>query len=370
MKKIIVALIIFVIAILGIAIYKNYDELVAYITNKDWQITESVGSVNVNNFYTVDGTSSSLVVVGNNYIEGYANTSKQSFDEAVSLKSAITDSNGDYCIVAENDGTKVYMINGSKKIWNLEIQGTILGVSVNKNGYSAIIYKQAGYKSLVRLIDAEGNEIFTSYLASTYAVDVAISNDNKILAIAEINAEGIKVQSAVKMIDINNIKQENVKKLDLGDNVLIIDIEFNEKNQLVVQTDNAVKTVENGNLKDLLSDKNINANIVSIKNDSCAIIVSKVDNGLFDSSYVLNIYDYKNDIVDKKEYEIKSLPSMVATQKKNIVVLVENELLVINTNGKLVKRFESVGNVKSLVMFDNGNSVALVYRDKIEFLKI
>ena len=67
---------------------------------------------------------------------------------------------------------------------------------------------------------------------------------------------------------------------------------------------------------------------------------------------------------------MKSLPSMMVTQKKNIVLLVENELLVVNTNGKLVKRVESVGNIKSIVMFDNGNSFGLVYRDKIEFLKI
>ncbi len=369
MKKVFFVVIVLVLVILGVAVYTNYDSISAYISNKDWQLSESVGTVNLNNFYTVDGTSSSLLVVGNNYITGYSNSAKQVFDEAVSIKGAITASNGDYCIVGENGGTKVYMINGQKKIWSTEIQGTILGVSVNKNGYSAIIFKQTGYKSLVKLLDANGDELFTSYLASTYAVDVEISNDNKTLAIAEINAEGIKVQSDIKLVDINNIKQENVKKIDFSDDVLIVDIKFNDKNQLVVQTDSDVKIVVNDELKDFVSTKNMNVSVVNIKGGDEAVLVSRVENGLFDSSYMLNIYEYNDGNVDNKSYELKSLPAIVSVLKKNIILLVENELLVVNTNGKLVKRFESVGNVKSIVPFDNGNSAALVFRDKIEFIR-
>lgn len=370
MKKIIILFVTVLIVFLGILAYKNYDEIIAYITNKDWQIAESVGSISINNFYAVDGTSSNLIVVGNNYIEGYSSFAKQTFDEAISIKSAISDAKGDYCIIGENNGTKLYMVNGSEKVWESEIQGMILGVSVNKNGYSAVIYKQAGYKSLVKLMNSEGKELFTNYLASTYAVDAEISNDNKILAITEINTDGIKVQSAVKLIDINNIKEEDVKKIDLGDDVLVADASFNDKNQLVVQTDKEIKIIANGELNDFISNKNVNASIVSIENEANAIVIEKVDNGLFDSTYVLNIYDYKDGESNIKEYEIKSLPSIVATQKKNIVLLVENEILVVNTNGKLVKRVESVGNVKSIVMFDDGNSVALIFRDKVEFLKI
>ncbi len=370
MKKLIVALVILALSVLGFAVYNNYEDILMYITNKDWQVTESIGTVNVSNFYSVDGTSSNLLVVGNNYITGYSNTSKQTFDEAISVKGVVTASEGDYCIIGETDGTKLYMINGSKKVWSSEIQGTILGVSVNKNGYSAVIYKQAGYKSLVKLMDSEGKELFTSYLASTYAVDVEISNDNKTLVIAEINVEGIKVQSVIKIIDVNNVNQENVKKVDLGDDVLVVDVKFNDKNQIVVQTDGDIKIIENRQLNSFLSFKDLNVNIATIKNDNNAIYISKVDNGLFDSKYVLTICDYKDGGANKKEYEMKSLPSMMVTQKKNIVLLVENELLVVNTNGKLVKRVESVGNIKSIVMFDNGNSFGLVYRDKIEFLKI
>ena len=53
------------------------------------------------------------------------------------------------------------------------------------------MYSQAGYKSLIKVFSNTGKELFTNYLASTYAIDVAISNDNKTLAVAEIDANGI-----------------------------------------------------------------------------------------------------------------------------------------------------------------------------------
>ena len=53
-----------------------------------------------------------------------------------------------------------------------------------------------------------------------------------------------------------------------------------------------------------------------------------------------------------------------------IVVAMQNELLVINTNGKLVKKCDISRDLKSLVIFDNTNMIGLIFRDKIEFIKI
>ena len=55
----------------------------------------------------------------------------------------------------------------------------------------------------------------------------------------------------------------------------------------------------------------------------------------------------------------------------NIIALVmEDELLIVNTNGKLVKKFDISRNIKSIVLYDNGNTIGLIFRDKIEFIKI
>ena len=369
-KTIITLIIILFVAISAFGIYENYENILNYLNNKEWELTESVGSTSIGNFYAIDGTSSNLLVVGNNYILGYSDNAKESFDESVSLMSAITDANGEFCIIGEKDGSKVYMINTSTKVWETDIQGSILDVSVNKNGYSAIVYKQTGYKSLIKVLKPDGEELFTSYLASTYAIEVEISNDNKSLAIAELNTDGIKIQSAIKFIDINNIDQENVKKISLEDDILITDIEYTNKNQLLVLTDKNAQIILNGSVAEEIVNFNNDVNYATVENSNYVVSIEKAENGLFEVKYLLNIYEYEEGQVNKKEYELNSLPLIMTASNKNIAMLFEDEFIVVNTNGKLVKRCEMNGNVKDICLFNDGNAVAIIFRDKIEFLKL
>ncbi len=350
--------------------YKNRDELMMYFSNQDWKQAEITGTTTLSNHFAIDGTSSNLIVVGNNYLHGFSNNGEENFDMNVSLKNAVTSATGDYCIIGEKDGTKVYMINSNAKIWEMDIQGTLLDVSVNKNGYSAIIYKQVGYKSLIRVMKPDGTELFTTYLASTYALDAEISNDNKTLAIAEINTEGIKVESIVELINMSDLEKKNSTKFVLEDDTLITNIEYNSKNKLLIQTDSGIQIVDNNELKVLIDKFDTNTKFVTIENESSPVVISKIENGLFDSSYILKIFDYKENDVTYEEYQIDDLPSILASKDNKIAMLIEKELIIVNLNGKLLKKYDVSGNIKSIIIFNNGNSLAVIYRDKMEFMKI
>lgn len=370
MKKGLVILILLIVLFACVyLICTNYNGIVNYLNNKEWALTESIGSVELSNYYMIEGIESNLIVVGNNYIKGYSNDTKNSFDENINLKSAVVNSNGDYCIIGEKDGTKICLINSDVKLWESEIQGSILDVTVNKNGYSAIIYKQTGYKSLIKVLKPDGTELFTNYLASTYAIDAELSNDNKMLAIAEVDTEGIKIQSNIKLININNLENEEVIRLPLGEEVLV-DIEYNSKNDLLIQTDSSIKYIEDGLMKDIVPKIDNNVTYASIENETNPITISKVENGLFDTNYKLTIYEQHIHSIGVNEYELEKMPSLITASNKNIALLLENELLIINTNGNLVKKCNISGNIMSLKFFDNGNSIGLIYRNKIEFIKI
>ena len=271
--------------------YQNRDKLLTYFNNQEWKQAEVTGTTTLSNHFAIDGTSSNLIVVGNNYLHGFSNNGEENFDMNVSLKNAVTSATGDYCIIGEKDGTKVYMVNSNAKIWEMDIQGTLLDVSVNKNGYSAIIYKQVGYKSLIRVIKPDGTELFTTYLASTYALDAEISNDNKTLAIAEINTEGVSVESIIELINMSDLEKKNSTKFVLEDDALITNIEYNSKNKLLVQTDSCIQIVDNNELKEFVKEFDSSTNYVTIENESSPVVISKIENGLFDSSYILKIFD-------------------------------------------------------------------------------
>lgn len=371
MKKILFAIVIVVLFFAGSSyIYKHFDELKNYWSNEDWKLIEVLESIPVNNYFSIAGNSSNLIVVGNNYVHGYAPNGKENFDINVSLKNAVTAAEGDYCIIGERDASKVYMINSNAKIWDLDVQGTILDVSVNKNGYAAIIYKQVGYKSLIKIVKPSGEELFTTYLASNYAIDAEVSNDNKTLAIAELYMDGVNVESIIELIDMHELDSKNSKKINLEEDTLLTDIKYDSKNRLLAQTDKNILIVENQELQVLVEDFSDKTKIVSIENSNNPITISKAENGLFDTNYLLEIYEYKNSGNNVKEYQIDEAPSIVEVKDDKVAMLLEKELIVVNSSGKLVKKYDVLGNIKSITIFNNGNSLAVVYRDKIEFMKI
>ena len=371
MKKIIFAIIIVVLFFAGSSyIYMHFDELKSYWSNEDWKLIEVLESVSVNNYFSITGNASNLIVVGNNYLHGYAPNGKENFDINVSLKNAVTAAQGDYCIVGEKDASKVYMINSNAKIWDLEVQGTILDVSVNKNGYAAIIYKQVGYKSLIKVIKPDGEELFTTYLASNYAIDAEVSNDNKTLAVAELDTDGVNISSVIEFVDMSDLESKNSKKITLEEDTLLTNIKYDSKNRLVAQTDKNILLLENDEIKTFAEDFSEKTKIVSIENSNNPITISKVENGLFDTKYLLEIYEYKTSGSSVKNYQIEEAPSIVAVKDDKIAMLLEKELIVVNSSGKLVKKYDVLGNIKSIIIYNNGNALAVVYRDKIEFMKI
>lgn len=341
-----------------------------YLNGSELEIAETSGTIMIDNYFTVDGMDSNFIVIGNNYAHGFSNTGKENFDMIVSLKEAISSSKGDYCIIGENNGTKVYMINSNAKTWEADIQGNLLGVSVNKNGYAAIIYKQVGYKSLIKVVKPNGTELFTTYLASTYAIDAEISDDNKTLAIAEINTDGIIAKSFVELVNMTDLENKNATKFEIGEDILINNIEYLSKDKLIVQTDKNIKVIDKDEIKDFVTAFSDNAKIVTIENGSRPIIIEKRENGLFDVEYMLKTYAYGENAVDINECIIESLPSIVTSKNDKIAMLVEKELIIANLNGRVLKKYKADGNIKSIVIFNNGNSLAVVYRDKVDFIKI
>ena len=192
---------------------------------------------------------------------------KKNAEISLSGKDVLTYSDGDYCIIGEKAGTSVSLISGNQLVWTNTINNaSILSVYVNKNGYSAVIYSQAGYKSLIKVFTNAGKELFTSYLASTYAIDVAISNDNKTFAIAEVDTSGINLNSRIKVTNMEDASESTVKKYDINSNEVVTDIEFNSNNKLVIMTDLKVYVLDNDVIGEILNFEKENIIMASIEN--------------------------------------------------------------------------------------------------------
>ena len=118
----------------------------------------------------------------------------------IKINTPIITTNGKYLLIAEKDKNKIYLISSNEIIWEKELEGNIDKITVNKNGYVAVILSGTIYKSIIQNFDNSGNELFKTYLSSTTAMDADISLDNQYLSFVEVNSNGTIAESTIKTI--------------------------------------------------------------------------------------------------------------------------------------------------------------------------
>lgn len=364
-KKLFVILIIISITA-AIITYFNYENIENYLENKSWQLAYVSATIPMNDITQVEA-GKNLITVTKNSLDFYKNTEKREYSVALVTSEIITNNKNEYTIIADKDSGIVYMMKNNEEMWKCEIDGTIMNVVVNKNGYSAITYYQAGHKSTIKVLKPNGEELFTTFLASTYAVDVAIADNNKVLAVAEVDTETMQIASKVKIIKMSNDEKKEVSTIYEEDDCIIVDIEYTSDNELLIQKDNGIIMIGAENIrKDIAKYNYSDVAYAIIENGENAILIRKKATGIFGTESVLEIYSEDT----KKEYELNSTPQGICAYNKTIALNMGNEAIFVGTNGKLIKRYNLNGQAKEIKLYEDGNMAAIVFKNKIELINI
>ena len=107
-----------VLVIVSLLTYLNYDKILNFFTNKEWQIADSVGKIELESYLDTCGTSSNFLIIRNNSIEGYSEYAKRNFEKDIENKNVITSADGDYCVIAEKGSNGITVISGNDVVWN------------------------------------------------------------------------------------------------------------------------------------------------------------------------------------------------------------------------------------------------------------
>lgn len=288
----------------------------------------------------------------------------------IEISTPIFESNGDYLVIAEKNGQKIYLINNKNIVWQTDIEGKISSINVNKNGYVSIIISGTSYKTVIKNFDNQGKELFTKYLATSNVIDTDISNDNKYLAIAEANFSGIVVQSIIKVISIEDAKNnssESIKYTHIAEaDNLIININYQNKNELICMYDKHIDVLKDGQNTELLNFKNEDVLFSDINLSSKVIKITKKSTGVFSAQAEMQIIN--SSTKSTNIYAIENVPKTVYIQDDMIVINLGTSALFINDNGWLVKKYESSQEIQKIVLC---KSVAgIVSKNKIEIISL
>ena len=309
-------------------------------------------------------------ILNKNKLSLYGSTGAEEANLEVQITNPVFHSANRFLIIGEKNGQKIYLLEDKEIAWESQVEGNISQVYVNKNGYVAIIMSETSYKSVIQVIAPDGNSLFKKYLSSTMAVDVAISNDNKYLAIAEVDTSGTIIQSNTRIISIEKAKTDpsnsEEKNYQSEQNKLIVNIEYQDKDKIVCMYTDTVNIIENEQETVLFENKDKKITAQSINLDNHFVTIQEEASGIFSANSVINIMDV--DSKNIKNYTVETSIKEIYTKGNMIALNLGTEVEFINTGGWLVKRYIASQEVTNVTISDS--IAGIVYRDKVEIINL
>lgn len=377
-KKIIIAGIILSICLAIIIL------IIVYINNKnvrDWMDTyifrKEIKQDNVTLIELKDIQYSNIYafnkyigILNKNKFSIYNNTGNIEKELEVQVSNPLFDSSNRFLAIAETKGQKVYLITDKEISWEADVEGNISQVYVNKNGYVAVVIVDTSYKAVIAVYDPQGKPLFKQYISSNRTTDISISNDNKYLAIAEVDTSGTIIQSSIRVITIEKAISDTTDSLKdtylCPSDKLITNINYQDKNRLVCMYTDAITVIENGVETELVNNKDKKVIFQSIKLNNNITSIEEKSSGLFTADSYVNIINVENK--STKNYTVDSVAKEIYTYGDIIALNIGTQIEFINTGGWLVKRYIANQEITNIVVSDN--IAGVVYRDKIEIINL
>lgn len=300
----------------------------------------------------------------------YGNTGNKEEESEIQISNPIFSSANRFLAIAENGGQRLYLISDKNISWQAEVDGNISQIFVNKNGYVAVTITGTSHKAVIKTYSPDGKEMFTTFLASTRAVDISISNDNKYLAIAEVDTSGATIQSSVRVMSVDKAEKdptnslEKTYKSEAGK--LITNIKYQDKSKLICMYTDSISIIENETETELVnsSDKKITFQSIDLENNVCYI--EEKSSGLFTADSIVNIVNA--DTKETKQYLVNYVAKEIYTNGNIIALNLGTDIEFVSTGGWLVKRYVANQEITNIVVSDS--IAGIIYRDKIEIVNL
>ena len=277
--------------------------------------------------------------------------------------SIISNSSGNYAVIAEKNGNKIYVLEKTNLSKQLKIDGKINKISINKNGYITVIASNSTYNSIVITFDNNGNEIFKRFYPKTYVMSACISSSNNYIAIGEIDYSGSLIRSSVIILRMSNA--EPVYTFNAPENEILININYSG-DKAICCFSSSIYEISPSN-QALIYTITDSSPFINIDMDNLISIIESESSGLFSYEYKLRLQSTNSN--NENIYILNNgLPKTTIANGKHIALNYGNAVDIINSNGSLNKTYLSNGQLKDIVIGDK--ILGIIYKDKIEIINL
>ena len=375
-KKIAIAVLILLLIISGVTLLMVYSMNEEFRNFWDYSVLrKEVESTDVKSIaldknslrytYSYDNR---LVVLEKKILKVYNKDGNEDLNFDINISNPIYDDYNRFLVMAEKNGGKVYLINDNNLAWQKDLEGNISQVYVNKNGYVGVVMSATGYKTVIVLYNPYGEELFRTYLRSTYCVDMEISNDNKYMAIAELDSSGTMLETSVKIISVENAKTKPqeafIATYNANSSNMVLNLKYSDDGRLIVMYDNSVSYASE-NMEEIVKISS-EKTFVDIESPGKVVTIEKQSGGILNTKYILKILNTSNGKII--EYNLMEMPKELYVKDNVIAVNYGTDVEIISAqSGWLIKKYVSRIDIRNILI--SNSSVSIEYNDEIKLIK-
>jgi hypothetical protein len=303
-----------------------------------------------------------LLVYSNQYLITYDSNGRKTWqykiDENISSDIYI---NGSYMVIANKSNGNIYVFSGKNELTNKKIEGTIDDVYLDEKGNIAVEYSSTGYKKIISVFDKYGKSKYSAYISSASILDIKlIDNSNKLLLV-QTDSSSLTIGTKISIID--SYKTDSLKEILKLENKVVYNMRIINEDLILVTNDSIVKYNFNTGVNTEVHSLDANqTNYITLSDCYFAAIEASKEK----FSFITNKFD--NTSISNIELDV--LPKYIKNSGLLTYVVSENNISVINKWGIIVRTIDIKLPPKDIVIFNKEKSVALIYSNRIEIIKL
>lgn len=364
-RKKITILLVFVIVATVILCFTRYKQLGLVINKK---ITDkdvvSVELLSKNN--KIYSYKNEVLVYNLGNLTTYNRYGKKTWSEELeSVVDADINVAGDYIQIVNKDKGYVYVYKNKYETARIKIDGTIKSAYINDGGYSVVEYIMTGSKTVLGVYDKAGKSKYNVKLGQAVVGKYVLTSNCKYLAYVGINLKGISVSLDICVIDLKNSTEDNFKSNTVctKDNELVYQM-FIQSNALICRTNDSI-------IKYDLNYKKFEE--YKIEEDNLVYIDLWKNKYSFVKTLQTGEYAFGINGISKKDSKLKQIqeiPKYFEYIDGITYISYQKKIDIYNGFKNKIKEYNSDMVITKPIIFNNGNSIAILLSNKLVMFTI
>ncbi len=303
-----------------------------------------------------------LLIYSNQILKTYDSNGKKTWEYKTNeIANSDVYINGIYMAIANKANGNINIFSGKSELTNKKIDGNIDNLYLDEKGNVAVEYSGSGYKKIITVFDKYGTDKYSAYISSAAILDIKILDNAKKLLLVQTDSSSLTIGCVISIIDSS--KDENIKEILKLENKLVYSSKIINDDIILVTNDSIDKyNFNTGVLTEIHSLDSNQTNYISLSDNYFSSIES--------SKSKFNFITSKFDNTNISNIELDTLPKYINNSGLLTYVVSENSISVVNKWGIVVKKIDIKLPPKDIIIFNKEKSVALIYSNRIEIVKL